>query len=161
MSNGNLSDLNFDAQTVEPNQFDNLPPGEYQVAIVDSVRQNTKAGTGQYLQLELQVLDGPHRGRKLFDRLNIVNPSAKAAEIARGTLSAICRAVGVMTPQHSGELHDKPLLIKVTVKDNGEFGPKNEIVAYKPLGGQKAAPLASPATLPPHGAPPPNDEIPF
>ena len=34
----------------------------------------TKAGTGQYLQLGFQILDGPHKGRKLWARLNLDNP---------------------------------------------------------------------------------------
>ena len=160
---GNLGELNFDAQAVEPNAFDVLPAGEYQVAIVGSVVEGTKAGTGKFLALELQVLDGPFRGRKLFDRLNIWNPSAKAVEIAKGTLSAICRAVGVLTPGDSSQLHDKPLSVKVVVTRDVQYGDKNEIKAYRKVGEVAAnqASVAAGMASPRAAGPPPNDEIPF
>jgi hypothetical protein len=64
----------FDASTVEPNKpFEPLPPGRYVVQIVNSEMRPTKDGMGQYLWLELDVLEGAHAGRKLFDRLNLVN----------------------------------------------------------------------------------------
>ncbi len=125
---GNLS--GFDAGQVEPNQgFDVLPAGEYEACIVASTMKPTKDGNGKYLELELQILNGPFQNRKVFDRLNLVNSSAKAVEIAKGTLSAICRAVGVLTPQDSSELHNKPLRIKVTVRKSDEYGDGNEVKA--------------------------------
>ena len=61
----------------------------------------TKDGGGQYLWLELDVLEGPLAGRKLFDRLNLVNASAQTVEIAQRTLSAICHATGRLQVQDS------------------------------------------------------------
>jgi len=155
---GNLD--GFDANTVEPNNFDLLPAGDYQACIVASDIAPTKRGDGKFLSLELQVIDGPHKGRKLFDRLNMWNPNPKAVEIAKATLSAICRAVGVLTPKDSQELHDLPLLVKVVVKKDPEFGDKNEVKAYKPLGKKKTT-TDNVGPLPPHGEAPPNDDIPF
>jgi len=128
--NGNLS--GFDANTIEPQSFDVLPAGEYEACIVGSIIQATKNGDGKYLALELQVTGGEHNGRKLFDRLNMWNPSPKAVEIAKATLSAICRAVGVLTPNDSSELHNKPLRVKVSVTRDPQYGDKNEIKAYRP-----------------------------
>jgi len=126
---GNLS--GFDANTVEPNQFDVIPAGEYEACIVKSQMKQTKDGQGQYLELELQILNGQFQNRKLFDRLNLKNQSAKAVQIAQGTLSAICRAVSVLTPNDSLELHNKPLRVKVKVTKDDQYGDKNEIMAYK------------------------------
>ena len=69
--------------------------------IVASEMRPTKDGGGQYLWLELDVLEGPLAGRKLFDRLNLVNASAQTVEIAQRTLSAICHATGRMQVQDS------------------------------------------------------------
>jgi hypothetical protein len=139
---GNLS--GFDANTVEPNQFDVIPAGEYEATIVKSQMKPTKDGQGSYLELELQVLNGQYQNRKLFDRLNLKNASAKAVQIAQGTLSAICRSVGVLTPNDSSELHNKPLRVKVKVTKDEQYGDKNEIVAYKPrqAGPSQPQPLA-------------------
>ncbi len=147
--NGNLS--GFDAGAVQPNQgFDVLPAGEYDVCIVSSAIETTAKGDGKFLKLELQVLNGEFQNRRVFDRLNLWNPSAKAQEIARGTLSAICRAVGVLTPNDSSDLHNKPLRVKVTVRKSDEYGEQNEVKAYRPRNGQPqvATPQAAAAPWP-------------
>jgi hypothetical protein len=78
-----------------------------------------KDGTGSYLQLTFEILDGPHKGRLLWARLNLDNPNATAVAIAKAELSAICRAVGVLAPKDSVELHDLPLVIHVKCKNAG------------------------------------------
>ena len=132
----NISDLNFDAKTVEPNApFEVIPAGEYDVIIVASKVETTKKGDGRLVNLELQILSGEFQNRKLFDRLNLWNPSEMAVKIARGTLSAICRAVNVLTPRDTAELHGKPLRVKVTVSDSPEYGKRNEVKGYMPRNG--------------------------
>ncbi|MGC1276557.1 MAG: DUF669 domain-containing protein, partial [Planctomycetaceae bacterium] len=110
-----MADLHgFNANTVEPDEsFDPIPAGEYLCVLTASEEKPTKAGTGSYLELEFEVLDGPFKGRKLWDRLNLSNPNETTVKIARARLSAICRAVGVLEPKDSCELHDLPLLVKV------------------------------------------------
>ncbi len=104
----------FNAHEVEPNEaFEPLPTGRYVCLISKSEFKPTKAGDGNYHELELDVIDGQFKGRKLWDRLNLDNPNATAVKIARSTLSSIFRAVGVMLPRDSGELHDRPLEVTV------------------------------------------------
>lgn len=124
----------FDANQVEPvSSFEPLPAGKYAAAISDSEMKPTKAGTGNYLQLTFEVLDGPHKGRLLWARLNLDNPNATAVQIARAELSAICRAVGVMAPKDSVELHNLPLVITVKLKRRSDTGElQNEIGGYSP-----------------------------
>lgn len=122
----------FDANQVEPSTaFDPIPAGKYLAAIVDSKMKPTKNGQGEYLELTFQVLDGEFKGRQVWARLNLNNPSAQTVKIARGELSAICRAVEVMTPRDSVELHHLPLVITVRCKkrpDTGEIS--NEVRGY-------------------------------
>jgi hypothetical protein len=67
----------------------------------------------------------------LWARLNLDNPNATAVKIARAELSAICRAVGVMAPGDSVELHDLPLVISVKCKKRADTGEiTNEIKGY-------------------------------
>jgi hypothetical protein len=83
-----MAALNFNAAEVEPQQsFDALPPGRYEAIISESEMKDTKAGTGQYLQLTFTVVGGQHEGRKLWSRLNLVNPNATAVSIAERELS--------------------------------------------------------------------------
>lgn len=132
-----MADLgNFNANNVDPNVgFDALPEGMYNAIIVESENKPTKKGTGSYLQLKFQILDGQYSGRPVWTRLNLKNPNDQAVKLAKAELSAICHAVNVMTPTDSSELHDLPLRIDVKCKkreDNGEMS--NEIKGYKPKG---------------------------
>src|SRR5574340_423845 len=103
-----MAGLNFDASTVNPNQaFDPIPPGWYNVQISESEMKPTNDGSGAYLALTMTVLDGPHAGRKLFDRLNLQNKNSVTVEIAYKNLSAICHAVGVIRVQDSAQLRSE------------------------------------------------------
>lgn len=129
-----MASLNgFNATEVDPTtSFEPVPAGKYLAAITDSEMKPTKSGGGSYLHLTFTILDGEQKGRVLWARLNLVNPNATAVKIARGELSAICRAVGVLQPRDSTELHNLPLLITVKLKkriDTGEL--TNELKGYE------------------------------
>ena len=128
----------FDATGVEPNApLEALPPGDYKVQILQSEMRVTKAGTGQMLWLDLEVLEGPLQGRHVYDQLNLINPNPTAEEIAQRTLSAICHAVGKLQVSDSEELHFLPMVVKVAVQPNGY----NEVKGYKPV--QQATTVAT------------------
>jgi hypothetical protein len=138
---------NFDANSVDPaSSFDPIPTGKYVAVITESEMKPTKSGTGHYLELTFDILDGQYKGRKVWARLNLDNPNAQAVQIARGELSAICRAVGVMQPQDSIELHNLPLSIKVACKKRDDTGEiTNEIKGYeKKEAALSTAPAANP-----------------
>ena len=130
-----MANLNgFNAHEVEPNaSFEPIPAGKYLAAITESEMKPTKNGSGSYLQMTFTILEGEYKNRILWARLNLNNSNAMAVKIARGELSAICRAVGVMQPRDSVELHNIPLVIQVKCKkrqDNDEL--TNEIKGYEP-----------------------------
>jgi hypothetical protein len=123
----------FDASKVEPNDFGVIPAGDYEACIVNSEMKATKDGTGQYLNLEIQIVGGQYQNRKLFEKLNLVNKNDTAVTIAKGTLSAICRAVNVLTPNDSSELHNKTFRISLTTKKSDYSGEmENRIKSFKP-----------------------------
>jgi hypothetical protein len=130
-----MANLNgFNANDVEPNStFEPIPAGKYLAAITASETKPTKSGGGSYLELTFTILDGEYKGRQQWARLNLDNPNATAVKIARGDLSAICRAVNVMQPRDSVDLHNLPLVINVKLKkreDSGEL--TNEIKGFEP-----------------------------
>lgn len=149
----------FDATQHDPagEGFELIPAGEYPVMIVKSEMKPTKAGTGQYLELEMDLQDGS--SRKVWDRLNLINPNPKAVEIAQRSLSAICHATGQMSVQDSEQLHGRLMVAVIKVEPGqGAYGPSNGVKTYKPAnaGGvaptpQAAAPTqtqAAPASAP-------------
>ena len=111
-------DLNgFNALEIEPaTSYEVLPANWYKCVITDTEEKPTKAMTGSYLQLTIEVIEGDYQGRKVFDRLNLKNPNSVAVEIAQRSLSSICRAIDVPNPKDSIELRDKPLMVKISVK---------------------------------------------
>lgn len=155
-----LPNNGFDASKVDPTPtFETLPKGDYPVMVVDSEMKPTKNNDGQYLQLSVEVVDGPYKGRMVFDRLNLVNKNAKAVEIAQRQLSQICHAVGVLAVRDSSELHNKPMIAYVDVEaggpkeGGGTYGDKNVVKSYKPWTAGTPAPTAKPAAAPAAVAP--------
>lgn len=140
-----MAELQFDASTVDPNQpFEVIPAGKYPCQVVASEMRATKDGSGQYLWLELEIIDGDCQGRKLWDRLNLANSNAQAVEIAQRTLSALCHAVGELHVSDSEQLHFKPLVATVRVRPAREnYDASNEIRGYEPMGSGKAATAAA------------------
>jgi len=129
-----MADLRgFDANKVEPaTPFEAIPAGKYLATITASEMKPNKAGTGRFLELCFTIVEGECRNRNVWARLNLENPNELAMKIAQAELSALCRAVGVMTPSDSVELHNLPLVIKVRCKkrkDTDEI--TNEIRGYE------------------------------
>jgi len=143
----------FDASQVpEQQEFSALPEGQYVVIAIASEMKPTKSGTGQFLQFTFEVLDGQQKGRKLWARLNLVNPNQTAVDIAQRELGAICRAVNVIKPSDSAELHNKPMLITVAVEIDDRKRESNIIKKYEPVSAGAGA-LATAAPTASGGAP--------
>lgn len=146
-----MATIQFNATNIDPNpRFDPLPAGDYNVIITESEIKPTRDGAGQYLQLKLEVQGGEFAGRILFDRLNLWNNNRQAQEIAQRTLSQICHAVGQLQVNDSQELHYKPLVATVKIRQaQGNYDASNEIKGYKASAGapvMQRSPFQPPAT---------------
>lgn len=125
-----------------------LPTGEYLVQIIDSDLKPTKNNAGHYLELVREVMDGPHKGRKHWERLNLDNPNAQAVEIANRAFASIREATGVANPTDSRDLHFKPHVIRIDTlpagssRSNGTVRDRDEanIKAYKKVEGSTGGP---------------------
>lgn len=148
-------DQPFDPTQHEPTgNFEPIPAGWYAVRILTTEKRPTKAGTGEFLQLELQV-DAAHHPdigeRRLWDRLNLWNPNASAVDIANRTLSAICYALDIKNLEDTDQLCGKLLAAKVVIRDKTEqYDATNEVKVYDALtnrisGAPKAGSAAAPA----------------
>lgn len=137
----------FDANQVDPAASrEPIPEGWYKVMMTESEMKPTKARDGYYLETVMQVVEGPHKGRLLWDRLNLVNKNATAVAIAERTLSAICHATGKMSVTDSAQLHNIPMEARVTfVPAKGEYKAKNEIDGYRRIGSAPAVDTPAPA----------------
>lgn len=123
-------DFNFDATKVDPNsEYSPIAAGTYTVTVIDSVWKDTKAGDGRYLKLTVEVMDeGPAKGRKIYENLNLVNKNPTAVSIAQRKLSAICHAVKALQLTDSSQLHYKPFKAKVGVSKDGNNNELKDIL---------------------------------
>lgn len=149
----------FDATNIAPREdYTPLPTGEYRAQIVDSDLKPTKNNDGHYAELVFECMDAPHKGRKVWARLNLDNKNPKTVEIAQQDLSAICHAVGKLKINDTFELHNKPLIIRVEfVRADGakQRNDGNEIRAYKALDGGTPQAASVPAAAQTEAAIPP------
>lgn len=128
-----------------------VPAGEYIAVIEDSDYAENKKGTGMLLKLTYQILDGPFKGRKVFENLGLEHENAQTAQIARRALNSICIAIGIpdgQKLQDTAQLHDIPMKIDVVVKENKEYGKQNNIRKHIKLDGTTNQP-----------APPEQDQV--
>lgn len=146
----------FDASKVKPDEGRPapLPEGRYRLAATASEWKDTKNKKGKYIAWTFTVLEGPFKGRKIFEQMNLQNPSQQASDIAKGQLSALCHAVGVMKPKDAAELQDIPFWAQVGCKKDEGYDMRNVIKKYEKRGEQTAdAPgAAEPGDAPPWAA---------
>lgn len=149
----------FNAATVEkvePKSREPVPEGTYLAMITRDERLETKTPGNYRLSLTWEIVDGEHKGRLVFDSLNLwrnMQADSDAYTIARAesTLADICTAVGVTGFNDTAELHDKIIKIHVIVRPpQKNYGASNAIVAYKSINGGSTLPLddIAPATKP-------------
>ena len=125
-----MAQLNFNATNVEPDAGTPVPvpAGVYNVMVDESDVKPTANGSGAYLQVRYNILDGQYAGRKLFDRFNIQNQNPVAQEIGYKQLSALAHAVNVLHIQDSAQLHGIPLQVKVKIRAaSGDYEASNEV----------------------------------
>ena len=149
--------LNFNANNVAPSTgFEAIPAGKYQAVITASDMKPTRNGTGKYLELTFEIIEGEFKGRKVWARLNLENPNAKTVAIAQGELSAICHAVNVLELRDSEQLHNLPMTITVKCVANAGSGEMtNEVKGYAaPMGASPVEQTRTP-TPPPASDPAP------
>lgn len=153
--------FNFDASKVAPAQpMEAVPTDWYNVSITDGETMPTGDGAGKILKLEVQILDGPFKGRKAWDNFCYEHPNPQTVEIAQQMISAICHATGVIQMTDVQQLFNKPFQCKlgmegkravlegqnVSLDTEGAtiYEAKNRIKGAKPLSGA-VVPGAAPA----------------
>lgn len=123
-----MAELNYKVDTEAPEtSIEPVPAGTYPVVIEASEYVSNKQGTGNILKLTYQIIDGPKKGFKVFENLNLENQSQQAEQIARKALNSIGMAVGILHIQDTEELHNIPLYIDVSVKDDPKYGLQNNV----------------------------------
>ena len=108
--------------------------GNYKARIVESSEYENKKKNGRIIELQWQVEGPTHSGRRLWQRINYVHTNATAQLIGQQDLKAITEACrkphGIKSTE---ELHGIPMMIRVKIKSDPQYGDKNEVGRAKPL----------------------------
>lgn len=145
-----MPSINFDATSYTPQErsYGLIAPGKYPAVINATDIKATKSGTGQYLEIEFQIIDGEYAGRRVWERLNINNENKKAEDIARERLAALCQALEIATLTDSDQLQDGQVLLGLEI-DRKE-PDRNRVSGFWALdGAAPAAAAAAPAPAAP------------
>lgn len=133
---GNLG-LNIDETPPAQDTSTPVPGGDYEVWPVEAEMKTTKAGTGQFIRVAFEVLEGEYKRRKLWQNFTWINPSEKAQEIGRGQFSGMCKAMGMAgIVADTSEILKKRVIATVTVVESDWNGKdENKITHYSPAPG--------------------------
>ena len=135
-----MSEFNFNADfnNVQSDDYSPMPVGEYQVSCVKAEKLMTKAGTGEYIKCEFDVMgdaQGNYKGRKLWMNFNINNPNPKAVEISIQQLNTYMMACNLKGVNDTSQLTGYAVIAKVKIKRDEQYGDSNEITTFKPISG--------------------------
>ena len=134
--------FSFDATAVAPQESRSiLPAGTYNARIIESDVKPLKSGNGEGLSLTFEILDGPSAKRRVWASLNTKHTNPVAQNIGQQQLSSICHATGVFKLTETSQLHNRPLKIRVKIRKDEQYGDKNEIGGYEPIGGNATPPI--------------------
>ena len=107
----------------EGGNFEVLPKGRYLGMIVDSEEKQTKDKKGTYFEFEFDVVSpSSFKGRKLWARLNVHNPSEVAQRIGREQFNSLCAAAEMDKAKIDTtlKLHNKIVVLIVDIEQNQE-----------------------------------------
>jgi hypothetical protein len=131
--------------------YKEMPDGSHPVMITKHEYKKTRNG-GDMLTLEIECIDGPNKGVKVFENLNVVNSNEVAQNIAHSKLKGYFAAVGSPESIEEGDLMRKPFGIKTKTKQNGEYRNTDIFILDDIPGAGAQAPIQA-STI--------DDDIPF
>lgn len=150
----NLTGIYSQAKADAAPDFSPAPEGNYTVMITEAEMKPTQSG-GQRLALDIEIVDGEHKGKKFWDSLNLVNQSAVAEGIAQRSFAQICQGIGLDPSKvtDTSEIKMKPFAVKLKIEGytdkEGKPKSKNVVASYEANGSapqeQAAPPAAAPA----------------
>lgn len=101
-----------------------LPTGQYLFNIEGGEVKATSDGNGQYIQLDLLVVDGEHSGASLKPKFNIVNQNELAVKIGLSELGELCDAVDVPTMTDLNQIFGKKVFGNVKLQNQMRKNPQ-------------------------------------
>ena len=139
------------------NELAVIPAGWYTATIAEAEIKSAKRSDGQYLSVRYTVLGPTHQGRSVYGNVTLRNASETATRIGRAQLKELMGAAGLAQLADTDQLVGVTLQVRVTVRDDPQYGQSNEVKGWKPAGAQASVqpPIALPKLAPAQPQPQP------
>tara|TARA_Y100000817_G_scaffold26008_1_gene18487 strand:- start:7607 stop:8104 length:498 start_codon:yes stop_codon:yes gene_type:complete len=134
-----MGNLNFGIKQPEQMQESSqdkplIPAGTYKAVIFDSGQKANTKGTGEFLWLGFEILEGPQSGKDFSMIYNIRHNNEMAEKIAVEELSRLCHAINLRgTADNEEDILHNELMIDVVIETGKDGKVRNKITKYKPL----------------------------
>lgn len=144
MSDFDLSSLGEDftqyERTVGEGGATTLPIGFYTGIITRANMNETKDGTGKYLEIEFDITSpSQFSNRKFWDKFNIINKNPTAVKIAKEQLADLLKALGFAHPPNTSEMEGREVAMylglypaRTDQKTGKTYSESNKCLKYLP-----------------------------
>lgn len=121
---------------------DVLPAAEYVVKVVGGEMKDTKNRDGQYLEVDMEVVEGDYTGSVIRDRFNLKNKSDEAVRIAKSQFAALREATGVLEPEDIADFRGIRFRVVLRLEKWQDDPPRwsNRVQRYLKNDGSSATP---------------------
>lgn len=136
-----MAELYLNPNDVPPDDrgpMEPVPPGKYELQVIESSVSQTKSGTGIMLNLTHEIVSGAYANRKIWTRHNYQNQNAEAQRIGQREIADLCLAIGHTDALNdSNDLHGIPYMANVGIERDktGQYPDKNKISRFLPRDG--------------------------
>lgn len=121
-------DFYFDATEVDTSDQQEIPAGEYLTAVKKIEHGMNKNQTGELVKAVIEILEGQHKGRVLFENFNTKHENKQAEAIGKKRFAALCLALDRPRIRNVAELMGIPFIAKVGARKDGTM----EIKTFSP-----------------------------
>ena len=135
---GFTPDVNDVTEATAKSDFELIPKGIYRAIVSKAEAKPTRDGLSQRLALELELIDAPYAGRKVWDGFTTKTKktdenSLKAVQIGRGQVTRLCMALGLTKGfQHPDELCHKMFDVAIKIQPaKGDYEASNRVSYFK------------------------------
>jgi uncharacterized protein DUF669 len=127
-------------EVFDPSQYEGttdlvpIPPGWQSAQIVEaSCKEALNNSSSTYVLAVFEVIEGEHKGRKIFQNVTLTNQSQQAVEIGQRLLTDICNALNIGPLKNLEVLQYKPMKVRVGIKrdKDGVYPDRNQITQVR------------------------------
>ena len=116
--------------------FSPVPAGIYTVMVTEAENKTADSGAGM-LNMTMEIVDGEHKGRKLFPNICHTKKSGESNGFGHKQIGDLCTNIGFDAREltDEGQLKMKPIKVEVVIKPHeyqGKVTERNEVASFNP-----------------------------